>query len=80
MVATTNYAVGAFVLTASGMYYWCEQRRKEEQRGIAQAVIGMKVLQEKRARDKAAEEAAVAAKAKEAEEERKRNQRWYKFW
>ncbi|KAK5454359.1 hypothetical protein LTS15_006359 [Exophiala xenobiotica] len=80
MVATTNYAVGAFALTAGGMYAWCEQRRKEEQRGIAQAVIGMKVLQEKRAREKAAEEAAVAAKAKEAEEERKRNQRWYKFW
>ncbi|KAI1614960.1 hypothetical protein EDD37DRAFT_401254 [Exophiala viscosa] len=81
VLVTTNYAVGAFALTAGGMYYWCDMRRKEEQRGIAQAVVGMKMLHEKKAREKkAAEEAAAALKAKEEEEQRKRNQHWYKFW
>ncbi len=78
--ATANLAVAGFALTASGMYYWCDQRRREESRGIAAAVIGMKVLHEKKAREKAAEEAARAEAAAKAEEERKRNQRWYKFW
>ncbi|KIW12185.1 hypothetical protein PV08_09461 [Exophiala spinifera] len=77
MLVTTNWAVGGFVLTASGMYAWCERRRREEQRGIAQAVIGMKMLQEKKARERAAAE----ARAKEEEEAlKKKNQRWYKFW
>ena len=63
------------------MYYWCDMRRKEEQRGIAQAVVGMKMLHEKKAREKkAAEEAAAVLKAKEEEEQRKCNQRWFKFW
>lgn len=62
------------------MYYWCDQRRRQEARNIAIAVQGMKMLHEKKAREKAAEEAAAAAAAAKAEEERKRNHRWYKVW
>lgn len=47
---------------------------------MAVAVQGMKMLHEKRAREKAAEEAAQSAAAAKAEEERKLNHRWYKFW
>jgi len=80
-VATSaNYAVAGFALAAGGMYYWCDQKRREEARGMALAVAGMKLLHEKRAREKAAEDAAAAAAAAKAEEERKANQRWYKFW
>lgn len=82
VAATTNYAVAGFAIAAGGMYYWCDQRRREESRGIAMAMNGMKMLHEKKAREKAEQEAAVAAAAAvaKAEEERKRNQQWYKFW
>ncbi|EXJ93730.1 hypothetical protein A1O1_02123 [Capronia coronata CBS 617.96] len=81
IAASANLAVAGFALTASGMYYWCDQRRKEEARGMAAAVVGMRMLHEKKAREKkAAEEAAQAAAAAKAEEERIRSQRWYKFW
>ncbi|KIW66548.1 hypothetical protein PV04_05872 [Phialophora macrospora] len=82
MLTTANFAVAGFVLSASGMYYWCDQRRREEARGMALAVQGMKMLHEKKAREKsAAEEAARAAAAAKAEEEaRTRKQQWYKFW
>ena len=74
--ATANWAVGAFCLSAGGMYAWCEQRRKEEQKGMAAAVIGMKMLNEKKAKERAVEEAAQKA----AEEAEKRNKPWYKVW
>lgn len=80
---SANYAVGGFVVASSGMYYWCDQRRKGEARGMAAAVVGMKMLHEKKAKEQAAKEAAeataAAAKA-EAEAEAKRNKRWYKVW
>ena len=79
MVATTNYAVGSFSIVAGAMYYWCNERRKQEAQGMAAAVAGMKVLNERKARERAAEEAAQAVKLK-VEEERKQNQPWYKFW
>ncbi|KIX94651.1 uncharacterized protein Z520_09697 [Fonsecaea multimorphosa CBS 102226] len=81
MLITTNLAVAGFALSASGMYYWCDQRRREEARGMALAVQGMRMLHEKKAREKAAEEAARAAAAAAVEEqERKRRAHWYKFW
>ncbi|OAG39500.1 hypothetical protein AYO21_06328 [Fonsecaea monophora] len=83
MLITTNLAVTGFALSASGMYYWCDQRRREEARGMAMAVQGMKMLHEKKAREKAAEEAARVATAAAAdieEQERKRRAHWYKFW
>ena len=82
MWATTNFAVAGFTLSAAGMYYWCDRRRREEAQGMALAVAGMKRLHEKKARDKAvADEAFRAAAAVKAEEaERKRKQQWYKIW
>lgn len=80
MLTTANFAVGGFVLSASGMYYWCDQRRREEARGMAIAVQGMKMLHEKKAREKAAAEEAARIAAIKADEERKRKQQWYKFW
>lgn len=76
MGTTANWAVGAFTLSALGMYTWCERRRKEEQKGMAAAVIGMKMLNEKKARERAVEEAAQKA----AEEAQKKNAPWYKVW
>ena len=76
---SANYAVGTFVLAASGMFYWCDRRRKEEAHGMALAVAGMKMLNEKRARERAAEEAAAAAKTAEEEKARKAKS-WYKVW
>ena len=79
MVATTNYAVGSFAIAASGMYYWCTERQREEARGMAKAVAGMKMLNDKKARERAEEEALQAARTR-SELERKQNQKWYKFW
>ena len=78
MLLTSNLAVGSFCVTASGMYYWCTKRKQEEARGMAMAVAGMKLLNEKKAREKAEVEAAL----KKAEEESKA-QSWtskVKFW
>jgi hypothetical protein len=58
------------------MYAWCDSRRKEEQKGMAAAVMGMKILNEKKARERAAEEAPQKA----AEEAREKNKAWYKVW
>ncbi|KIW86858.1 uncharacterized protein Z519_12479 [Cladophialophora bantiana CBS 173.52] len=80
MLITTNLAVAGFALSASGMYYWCDQRRREEARGMAMAVQGMRMLHEKKAREKAAEDAARAAAAEIEEQEQKRRGQWYKFW
>lgn len=80
---STNYAVAGFALTSSAMYFWCDRRRKEEARGMAAAVAGMKMLHEKKAREQAARDAAEAAAATaraKAEEEARRNKRWYKLW
>ena len=78
LLLASNFAVGAFTVTASGMYYWCSKRKNEEARGMAMAMAGMKKLNEKKAREKAEAEAAL----KKAEEERKA-QSWtnnLKFW
>lgn len=79
ILVTSNYAVGAFAVSASAMYYWCTQRQKEEAKGMAAAVAGMKMLNEKAARERARDEAAEAARQKAQEEER-RNKKWYKVW
>jgi hypothetical protein len=65
-----------------GQYAWCESRRKEEARGIALAVIGMKKLEEKRQREKQEEEAkAAAAEAEKVEEtQRQKQKRNWGFW
>jgi hypothetical protein len=80
MWTTTNWSVAGFSVVASAMYYWCDQRRREEAKGMAMAVVGMKKLHEKKAREKAEAEAAQKAAAAKAEEERLRKQSWYKFW
>jgi hypothetical protein len=58
------------------MYTWCESRRKEEQKGMAAAVIGMKMLNEKKARERAAGEAAQKAR----EHAKEKDKPWYKVW
>ena len=79
MLVTSNYAVGAFALSASAQYYWCTQRQREENKGMAQAVRGMQMLNEKAARERAQKQAAEADRLK-AEEEQRQNRSWYKFW
>lgn len=65
MVMTTNLAVGGFAVTSLAMHYWCDQRRQEEAKGMALAIAGMKMLNEKRSKEKAeAEEATKAAAEK----------------
>ena len=72
--ATTNIAVGAFALTSLSMFYWCTERRKKEASGMAQAMAGMRMLNEKKARDKAKAEEAAAKMA--AEKEKKKSSWW----
>lgn len=72
MLATSNWAVGGFCATSSAMYYWCERRRIQEAKSMALAVAGMKMLNEKRAREK-----AEAATAQQAEKEEKKKSSWW---
>lgn len=67
-----------------GMYTWCERRRRKEAEGMAQAVAGMKRLQEKKKQEEKEAKEKAAAAAREAEEERRRKS-WknlsnYKLW
>jgi hypothetical protein len=75
MWLTTNFAVGAFGLSSTLMYYWCDQRRRQEATGMAAAMIGMKMLQEKQAKEKA--EAEAAALKMQEEEKLKKKQSWW---
>lgn len=79
-LATSNYAAATFVLTASGMYYWCEKRRQEEAKGMAAAVVGMRMLHEKKAKDEAERKKQELDRGRREEEERIRNKRWWKPW
>lgn len=79
-LATSNYAVGTFVLTASGMYYWCERRRQEEAQGMAAAVVGMRRLHEKKAREEAERKKQEEDRRRREEEERIKNKRWWNPW
>ncbi|KAF7506016.1 hypothetical protein GJ744_012363 [Endocarpon pusillum] len=84
MGRAANFAVAGFVLLSMGQYGWCESRRKEEAKGMAAAVIGMKMLQEKRQREKEAEEAKAVAAAAEAERlkegQRQKQKSSWSFW
>jgi hypothetical protein len=65
MVMTTNLAVAGFAATSMAMHYWCDQRRQEEAKGMALAIAGMKMLNEKKSKEKIeAEEANKAAAEK----------------
>lgn len=78
-----NWAVGAFASTAIGLHIWCDMRRKEEAKGIAAAVTGMKMLHEKKAKEEVERKRLLAEEERrrlEEEEERRRNKRWYKWW
>lgn len=80
---SANWAVGAFSLTAIGLHIWCDMRRKEEAKGIAAAVTGMKMLHEKRVKEEAEQKRKVAEETRrklEEEEERRKNKTWYKWW
>lgn len=80
---TSNFAVGAFAASSVGMFYWCQSRRREEARGMAAAVAGMKMLHEKRAKEEAAEkekQKAAEEARKQAEEKAKKSKSWWKVW
>ena len=84
MRVAANFAVAGFAVMSMGQYAWCESRRKEEAKGMALAVIGMKKLQEKKRLEKEAEEARAAAAAAEAErfadEQRQKRKSGWSFW
>lgn len=80
MWATSNYAVGGFALSSCGMYTWCEHRRKVEAQGMAQAVAGMKMLHEKKAREEAEQKKLLQEQKRRHEEEQLKNKRWWKPW
>lgn len=75
----SQFAVGTFTLVAGGMYTWCQHRRKEEAKGMALAVQGMKMLHEKKRKEeevlrlKTEEEKIL----KQEEEERQKKRRWF---
>ena len=78
MLLTTNYAVGAFAITSIGMYTWCTSRQREEMKGMAIAVAGMKMLNEKKLKEKAEEE--ERQKVREREEDERRQKQGWKLW
>jgi Protein of unknown function (DUF3767) len=84
MGRAANFAAAGFAIMSMGQYAWCESRRKEEAKGMAMAVIGMKKLQEKKRMEKEAEEAkaiAAAAEAKRLAEEKQRKEKSsWSFW
>jgi Protein of unknown function (DUF3767) len=84
MRRAANFAAAGFVIMSMGQYAWCESRRREEAKGMAMAVIGMKKLQEKRQLEKEAEEAKAAAGKAEAErlaeEQRQKQKSGWSFW
>jgi hypothetical protein len=63
MVMTTNLAVAGFAATSMAMHYWCDQRRQEEAKGMALAIAGMKMLNEKKSKEKMEVEEANKAAA-----------------
>ncbi|KAK5939654.1 hypothetical protein PMZ80_008033 [Knufia obscura] len=77
---TTNYAVATFALAATGMHVWCSRRRAEEAKGMAAAVVGMKMLHEKRAREEAEKKKLDEERRRLEEEERIRSKRWWNPW
>ena len=77
---TTNYAVVSFAVASVGMYTWCENRRREEAKGMAAAVAGMKMLHDKKDREERERKEALALAVKKEEEDRIRNKKWYKPW
>ncbi|KAK5095817.1 hypothetical protein LTS08_007954 [Lithohypha guttulata] len=83
MMTTGHYAVGVFTLTAGGMYAWCTSRQREEAKGIAMAVAGMRMLHEKKAKEEAEKKRLLEEerlRKLQEEEEQRRNKRWYKWW
>jgi Protein of unknown function (DUF3767) len=84
MGRAANLAAAGFAIMSIGQYAWCESRRREEAKGMAMAVIGMKKLQEKKYLEKEAEEAREAAAMAEAErlkeEQRQKKKSSWSFW
>ncbi|PWY92539.1 cytochrome oxidase biogenesis protein, Cox20 subunit [Aspergillus heteromorphus CBS 117.55] len=79
--SASNWAVGAFAITALAAHEFCQRRRIEELDGMKQAVELMKELKVKKQREK---EQKAEEVARLAEEKRKRES-WtnlsnYKFW
>jgi len=80
LLRSCNIAVAAFLAGAVGQYTWCERRRREEQRGIALALQGLKLYNERKAKEENAEKLkAVAEEAKRREEQMNRKS-WYNIW
>jgi len=77
---TANWAVGAFALASGGVYTWCQGRRREEAKGMAAAVVGMKMLHEKKAREEAEKKRADEERRRAEEEARIKSKRWWKVW
>ena len=80
MGKAANWAVGTFCLSAAGMYTFCQARRREEARGMAQAVKLMAEMQIQKQREKEAQEAEAARKREEERRKSWTNIRNYKFW
>lgn len=80
LLRSCNIAVASAVVGAMAQYAWCDQRRREEQKGIALAMQGLKLYNEKRSKEEAAEKLkAVAEEAKQREEALSKKS-WYKVW
>lgn len=76
---TTSYSVGTFAVTACGMKVWGDRRQREEAKGIAAAVTGMKMLHEKRDRE-AKEKKMKEEEDKRRREEEERKRKSWKWW
>jgi hypothetical protein len=72
--------VVACLVGSVGNYYWCDKRRREEQRGIALALQGLKLYNERKANEESAEKLKAIAEEAKLREERMNKKSWYNVW
>lgn len=77
---SSHIAVAGCFAGAVGMYAWCDKRRREEQRGIALAMQGLKTYNDRMANEEKAEKMKAIAGEAKLREERLNKKSWYNIW
>ena len=80
LLRSCNIAVGGWFVGAVGMYAWCDKRRREEQRGIALAMQGLKLYNDRIAKEEKAEKMKAIAEEARLREDQMNKKSWYNIW
>jgi actin-related protein len=80
LLRSCNIAVGTAFVSAVGMYTWCDQRRREEAKGIDLAMRGLKAYNQKQAREEKEEKLKAIAEEARGREQELSKKSWYKVW